>query len=541
MQAHDPGNPTLGATPTWPVIAAKITVIYLAVGTVWIAVSDELLATFVTNTTTLTALQSIKGWFYVLATGVLLFLLLKKYLTSQETARQDAERLASFPRLNPTPIVEADSTGAITYANDAARETVKALGAGEDLRILLPPDMKKILEGLPTRKPAHFYNELEVNGRVFGEEVHIVPQIDTVRIYATDITTRKAMERESEGHARQALSIIDAFGEGITLADANGRFEMYNSRMEFITGYTMNEANSAADFFSLLYPEEDDRRQAMETIYGTSKIGKPMEIETTICCKNGLRKTLLVSNLRVQLNNREMYLNSYRDITGRKQIEESIIASLHEKEVLLKEIHHRVRNNLQVISSFLNLQAERMEEKEMAAIIRVSHNRVRSMAMVHESLYQSKDLARIDFGDYLNQLTSSLTQSPGTGAARICVNVACDRILLGVDTAIPCGLIINELVSNAMKHAFPEGRKGTIDVVFRKTEGNGYELQVSDNGVGFPGETDGTPGAVPGLGLDIVKSLSRQLNSTLEFDNSWGTAVRMTFHESAREIAVGAL
>jgi len=214
------------------------------------------------------------------------------------------------------------------------------------------------------------------------------------------------------------------------------------------------------------------------------------------------------------------------EMKERKKAEEIIRASLNEKEVLLKEIHHRVKNNLQIISSLLNLQSG-YADQESAIAFKESQNRIRSMALIHEKLYQSRDLARIDFASYVSSLTTHLARSytinPGVDIA-----IEVDNISLDIDTAIPCGLIINELVSNSLKYAFKDGRTGTVTVSMIKDNGV-YMLQVGDNGTGLPPGIDYKN--TDSLGLQLVNMLAGQIGGTMELDKSHGTAFRIYFPE----------
>ena len=217
--------------------------------------------------------------------------------------------------------------------------------------------------------------------------------------------------------------------------------------------------------------------------------------------------------------------------------------SLEEKEVLLKEIHHRVKNNLQVISSLLYLQSKNIKDKGTLAVFQESQNRVRSMALVHERLYQSPDLARVDFAGYVRSLANYLLRSYGVNPNVIKLKIHLDNVLLGVDTAIPCGLIINELVSNSLKHAFPappfipparggERGGGEIRIELRADDGQ-FTLMVSDNGVGFPRDLDFRDAG--SLGLQLVNTLVEQLEGTIELDRSGGTTFKITFAELKRK------
>ncbi len=200
--------------------------------------------------------------------------------------------------------------------------------------------------------------------------------------------------------------------------------------------------------------------------------------------------------------------------------------SLKEKEVLLKEIHHRVKNNLQVISSLLYLQSRNVKDKETLGILQDSQSRVRSMALVHERLYQSSDLARVDFAEYIRNLANYLFRSYGVNMNLIQLKIKVGEVLLGVDTAVPCGLILNELVSNSLKHAFPDDRQGEIYIELRADDGQ-LTLMVSDNGVGFP-EGSGFRNTET-LGLQLVNMLVDQLEGTIELDRRGGTTFKITF------------
>ena len=218
-----------------------------------------------------------------------------------------------------------------------------------------------------------------------------------------------------------------------------------------------------------------------------------------------------------------------RDITERKQAEEQIKVSLREKEVLLKEVHHRVKNNLQVISSLLYLQSGYIQDVRALEVFADSRTRVKSMALIHEQLYQSSDLSRIDFGAYARSLVGDLSRTYALNPAAIKVQVNVGEVLLGIDTAIPCGLIINELVSNGLKYAFPDGRAGQVCVELRADDDTEYTLVVGDNGVGLPGDLDFRKS--DSLGLELVRTLTDQLEGTIDLNTRDGTEYRITFPE----------
>jgi len=222
-----------------------------------------------------------------------------------------------------------------------------------------------------------------------------------------------------------------------------------------------------------------------------------------------------------------------RDITERKQAQAKILASLAEKETLLKEVHHRVKNNMQVISSLLRLQEGRVKDKDAAALLKDSQNRIQSMALVYNKLYQSENLASVNMTDYIKELSAGLVKSYAVSPVRVAVNVAQSNVFLNVDSAIPCGMIINELVTNSLKYAFPGNRKGLITISLTENE-KGLQLTVGDDGVGIPEGVSLANNST--LGIKLVSNLVRdQLGGILEIDRRHGTAYQINFPRNKEE------
>ena len=214
------------------------------------------------------------------------------------------------------------------------------------------------------------------------------------------------------------------------------------------------------------------------------------------------------------------------EVTERKSVEEKIKASLKEKEVLLKEIHHRVKNNMQVISSILNIQSKYVEDEKALEIFKNGQSRIRSMALVHEKLYESEDLANIDFAEYVHSITHYLFGLHEI-SPRIRLNLDIKDVLLDVNTAIPCGLIINELISNSLKYAFPEGIEDEICIQLSSDKDGELTLIVEDNGIGFPKDLDFRK--TESLGMQLIIMLVEQLEGTVELDKTKGTRLTITF------------
>jgi two-component sensor histidine kinase len=205
-----------------------------------------------------------------------------------------------------------------------------------------------------------------------------------------------------------------------------------------------------------------------------------------------------------------------------------LVNALREKDVLLREIHHRVKNNLQIISSLLGLQSHRIREQELLDALMDSQGRIRSMALVHEQLYETQDLARIEFAGYARVLARSLVQSYANSSGSVNVQVLGESVYLEIQTAIPCGLILNELVSNCLKHAFPPGSQGEVIVEISQTSESEYTLVVSDNGKGIPLSLDFNNSTT--LGLRLVKNLvESQLRGRLEVRRNKGTKITVVF------------
>lgn len=218
-----------------------------------------------------------------------------------------------------------------------------------------------------------------------------------------------------------------------------------------------------------------------------------------------------------------------QQIKIREEQERALQASLREKDLLLREIHHRVKNNLQVVSSLINLQAGKGGRHTSRTGLKESQDRIRSMALIHEKLYRSRDLSRIDFSEYLRGLTSHLVQSYGLQPGKVRTELDLERSRLDINTAIPCGLLVNEIISNAFKHAFPGKRKGIVRVGFHRLGSSRFELMVADNGVGLPRALDIRK--TRSLGMQIILMLVEQLDAALDVGRKGGAEFKIRFQE----------
>ena len=324
---------------------------------------------------------------------------------------------------------------------------------------------------------------------------------------------------ESEERFRATFELA---GVGIAQVSLEGRFVDVNPRLCEITGYTLGEFK-ALSFQEITHPDD------LETDLEYARQLRAGEIDRYSMDKRYFRKDTSViwvnltgSLVRNAAGNPLHFIAVIEDITVRKDAEAAVKSSLDEKEVLLREIHHRVKNNMQVISSLLSLQAAKIDDHRLGELFRESQSRVRAMALIHEILYDSGDLSSIDLENYISRLSTGLTRMFGADARHVQVSVEADNIALGIDHMVPCGLAMSELISNCLKYAFPDSREGRIDIRATKLPEGGIRLVVSDDGVGMPEGIDIRNTKTMGMGL-VVSLVERQLRGRLELACDQGT------------------
>jgi PAS domain S-box-containing protein len=334
-----------------------------------------------------------------------------------------------------------------------------------------------------------------------------------------DVGERRKAEialRESEERFR---SLSESAFEGIVIGE-QGRVVDANTQMALLLGLELHKliGRKVSDFV----PTE-----SLPTVMFMIETGSEAPYEHLIRREDGEVRMVEARGKPMPYRGRSMRVTAIRDITERKKSEERLRASLKEKEVLLKEIHHRVKNNLQVINSLLNLQGATLNDPAMKALFGESQNRIRSMALIHEVLYRSQDLAAVPFGEYSRLLLRQLISTYAVSDVRTEVRV--QDFALGVDQAIPCGLLLNELVSNALKHAFPRGGAGCVSLEIGEHEGL-CTIRVSDDGVGLPEGFDAYHSKT--LGMQLLTTLTRQLEGQLTITSDAGATFCVTFPTS---------
>jgi len=352
-------------------------------------------------------------------------------------------------------------------------------------------------------------------------------EVAEIQMIGRDITERKAAEDNLVRSEERYRIVAEQTGQVVYDYNIPSGAITWSGAISEVTGFTAEEFGAVTIHEWEQMIHEEDRVAAMEELDRSMSSGRQYRIAYRFRHKTGTYIDVFDNGIFLAdpQGNSVRMLGTMTDITERRRADMQIAASLKEKEVLLKEIHHRVKNNLQVISSLLNLQAANVVDSQTLEQLRESQNRIRSMALIHERLYQSGNLARIDFAEYTRSLVGFLARSYGVPGVQVQVNV--QNIDLPVNTAIPCGLIINELVSNALKYAFPNERGGEVEIRVEAAPEGTAVVSVRDDGIGLPHELDYQNTAT--LGLQLVNTLTKQLNGTIGLIRDRGTTFSITF------------
>ncbi|MCU0681818.1 MAG: PAS domain S-box protein [Polyangiaceae bacterium] len=375
----------------------------------------------------------------------------------------------------------------------------------------LAPHYHAALEG----RESHFSTER--TGRVY--ESHALPVRDEAgSIFCGLIISRDVTEQVRDDRSR-LLAIVASSDDAIFSCTAAGLVDTWNPGAQRLYGLHESEV-LGRPVIELAAPGYEDElrelvRQGLEgkrtsnhETQHLAQSGAQLDVALTISPLLGGRGVAIIA----------------RDIGASKEAERKLKASLREKDVLLREVHHRVKNKLQLIASMLNLQARRATEPAVRAALHENRERIYAVALLHETLYGDRNLADLDLGTYLSDVAKNTMRSAlARGAPRLELDLT--PFVVPVETAIPCGLITHELIVNAFKHAFPEGRPGRVRVALRHAGPDAVELEVSDDGVGMPAHVE--PSASPSVGLRLVTSLADQLRATLQVEREGGTTFRL--------------
>jgi PAS domain S-box-containing protein len=458
----------------------------------------------------------------------------------QEELHKSELKFRSLVQNSTDVITIHDIEGRIAYASPSANRVLgyapKDLIGKTPFEMILPEDLPvavsslgDVVRGANDGKPTEYRFRRRDGSVIVLESLgsnHLGnPAVGGLIINTRDITDRRKAEESLRQSERLFRDVFEHSPVGILLLSLDGRILRTNARICQLVGYTDPELREK-NVMDLTHPDDLDRSaKLLESLQDTGDSVLP--IQKRYIAKDG--SVVWVEGVTTPVrdgNGAVQYIIAHiQDVGERLKAEDRMLASLKEKEVLLKEIHHRVKNNLQVISSMLSLQSETVRDPRMLSMFSESQDRIRSMALIHEVLYRSEDLAAVPFGEYSRTLLGRLMSAYGARTVRTEMRV--QDFALGVDQAIPCGLILNELVTNALKHAFPDDRAGLVCLNVALEEGRCH-LGVTDDGVGLPEGFDAAETNT--LGMQLVVTLTKQLEGRLEITSADpGAAFNLSF------------
>jgi PAS domain S-box-containing protein len=469
---------------------------------------------------------------------------------AEEAKRESEERYRTLAEASPDQIFIIGKDDTMKYANIASLKMFRLpydQVIGKSRKDLFPPaiaDAQGILlqKVFETGEPVRKEEIIQFGKQEFWIDTNLVPLKDVtgnvteVLGVSRDITERKHMEEKLHENELRYRSLFEGAAEGILVADIDTKKFLYaNPAMCRMLGYSEGELTNPG-------VEDIHPKESLDFVIGEfiaqSRGEKLMARNIPLLRKD---KTILyadISTTHIFIDGGMRNVGFFSDITDRKRAEdllkqfneeleqkvksrtEELNTSLQEKVILLREIHHRVKNNLQIIISLINLQMRQIDDKQMKQIMAETQHRVRAMSLVYEKLSQSENLSRIDFSDYTRFLASQLFSYYEVNFQKVALEIAIENVMLDINTAIPLGLIINELVSNALKYAFLSDRKGTI-TISSQYDNKVLTLVIKDDGIGLPPDLDWKN--QESLGLRLVNNLVEQLNGTIKVERESGT------------------
>lgn len=453
--------------------------------------------------------------------------------TERKQAEAEIQKLAKFPSENPMPVLRINKEGILLYANHASDILLNEwiFSIDEPVQDVWRKIVREILISGRQKEV-----EIVIDNRVFSFNFAPVVGDGYVNIYGYDITERRQMLealRKSEAQLSNAMKIanlghweLDVASGVFTFSD--NFYAIFRTNAKAMGGYRMSIADYAERF---VHPDDaplvaEETRKAVET----DDPNFSRYLEHRMLYADGSVGHMAVRFFIVKDDEGET-IKTYgvnQDITERKLAEEQIKKSLKEKEILLRELYHRTKNNMQVISSMLRLKARTINEPQISETFQEIENKILSMALVHQKLYESEDLSHINLKNYIGDLISLIQKSYRELMNNITIRARMKAIHVMIDTAIPMGLVINELLTNAVKHAFPDGRRGVIHVNLNATSRRGLVLEISDNGIGLRKNFDLEKDSH--LGLQTVLALAEdQLEGEVNFTSRNGLHCRLTF------------
>lgn len=500
-------------------------------------------------------------------------------VTERKMAEKARARLTSIIEYSEDAIIGKTGEGIIFSWNPGARKIYGYKAdevIGKSISILTPPEnydeVPEILEKIKRGETIGHYESVRLrkDGQLIDVAITVSPikdadgRITGASTITRDITKRKKMEKQLHEASLYARNLIETSLDPLVTISPEGKITDVNKATESVTGIQRDKLIGSD--FSDYFTEPEKAREGYQEVFergfvkdyplairhksGTvthvlynASVYKDAEgqvsgvfaaardITERMLAEDALKAAHYELEKRVKERTSELAEANEAlkaEISERKKTGESLLKSIKEKEILLKEIHHRVKNNLQIISSMLYIQSMNINDKQSITAFKEGRNRVDTMALIHEKLYQTEDLTRINFAEYIEELARNLFFFYGVNIEKTKLKIDISDIYFDVNTAIPCGLIINELVSNSLKYAFPNGRKGEIKITLKPYDDK-FIMIIGDNGIGFPADMD--IAETETLGLKLVNSLVNQLDGTIKLDRTSGATFEIIFSE----------
>lgn len=551
--------------------AGKIILIYFLFSALWIVITDFVAMKSFNGPFNEFITSVSKGMFYVIVSSAIFYFLLRKYfstidiasrvlVTSDEKLIEKSNYLNAVIEASPHAIFDIDRGGNVVSIWNRAAENMFGWKAEEVIGKFLPIVPKEKLDEYAANRE-HAFKKGQIDGievvrkKRNGEDIPLklysfpVPEPDgriaRVLAFYEDISVSKKYQEEISAllvrsqrelaEKKTAFEQIRKFSKGIeqspnsiVITNYKGDIEYINPYFSELTGYSLSDV--AGKNPSILRSGQTAPGTYKE-MWETITAGKVWNGEFLNRKRSGelYWESASIGPILDDQGNITHFVAIKQDITEKKKHEKLLKESLEEKEIMLKEIHHRVKNNLQVISSLLNMQVEQYQSPEVIDAINSSRNRVKAMALVHENLYRSANISETEMSDYITMLSKNIYSAYGVSFERVRFKHHALGILFGIDTVIPLGLIINEVISNSLKHAFPNGKNGKIVLELTMNQDQTYRLRISDNGEGLPTNFD--PHGTKTLGMALITGLASQLEGNAVVNNTVGTEVIVNFKE----------
>jgi two-component system sensor kinase len=373
-------------------------------------------------------------------------------------------------------------------------------------------DISNIFDETVSRKELIF--DIDGEEKIFDTCIIPVDSLNNQKLYfisGKDVTNEKMELKYIEEEKNDYKAIFENIGTLSLIFEKDMIISRVNAEFEDFSGFKNDELRHKIKWIDFVAPEDAERMIGYHRMHRIHPQSIPKNFEVSLKNRSGDTRDFFAAY--ELLNDTGKGILSFRDITEQKKAQNEIKSSLKEKEILLREIHHRVKNNMQIISTLLTLQSTQVNDNRLIELYKESQNRIQAMALIHEKLYQSRDISKINLIEYVGSLITDLFNSYGADKKNIGFELDVDDVLMNIDAAIPCGLIINEIVSNSLKYAFPKGN-GKVNVHLHRLNENDFYLKIYDDGIGIPESFNVKKTNT--LGLKIVNNLVDQLDGSLK-------------------------